>query len=114
LIGLGSLAARLRREWPHHVANGLSGQTTFDSIHHPLREEEKAVDLAAMLLGFRHLTARRQAIGGTGTCTPLDCGLDRLLLSIAPLRFRDGGRAAASFHCFVDAAMTKAKKLALL
>jgi len=31
------------------------------------------------------LTARRQAIGGAGTCTPLDCGLVGLLLSSIPL-----------------------------
>jgi hypothetical protein len=36
------------------VAHELS-HIVLDSIHHPLRQEEKAVDLTAMLLGFRIL-----------------------------------------------------------
>jgi hypothetical protein len=34
------------------------------------------------------LTARRQAIGGTGTCTPLDCGLVGCSFPRSPLSFR--------------------------
>jgi hypothetical protein len=34
------------------------------------------------------LTARRQAIGGTGTCTPLDCGLVGCSFLDAPLKSR--------------------------
>ena len=34
------------------------------------------------------LTARRQAIGGTGTCTPLDCGLVGYSFPRSPLSFR--------------------------
>ena len=37
------------------------------------------------------LTARRQAIGGTGTCTPLDCGLVGYSFPRSPLSFRTAG-----------------------
>ena len=37
------------------------------------------------------LTARRQAIGGTGTCTPLDCGLVGCSFPRSPLSFRTAG-----------------------
>jgi len=37
------------------------------------------------------LTARRQAIGGTGTCTPLDCGLVGCSFPRSPLTFRTAG-----------------------
>ena len=37
------------------------------------------------------LTARRQAIGGTGTCTPLDCGLVGYSFPRSPLTFRTAG-----------------------
>ena len=36
------------------------------------------------------LTARRQAIGGTGTCTPLDCGLVGCSFPYAPRVIPDG------------------------
>jgi hypothetical protein len=38
------------------------------------------------------LTARRQAIGGTGTCTPLDCGLVGCSFPRSPLSFRPSRR----------------------
>src|SRR6516165_3258776 len=51
------------------------------------------------------LTARRQAIGGTGTCTPLDCGLvgcssplSPLWLLIYPEKFRNNCRLKFAGH----------------
>src|SRR4029077_5843084 len=43
------------------------------------------------------LTARRQAIGGTGTYTPLDCGLVGYSLPPAPLRTSAAATAGSRF-----------------
>jgi hypothetical protein len=46
--------ARPYNEFAMAVAHEFS-HIILDSIHHPLRKEEKAVDLAAMILGFSYL-----------------------------------------------------------
>ena len=59
------------------------------------------------------LTARRQAIGGAGTCTPLDCGLVGCSFPSSPLRFRTAGfprygsKAGLSDRAFPDRAAVK-------
>jgi hypothetical protein len=42
-------------KWTSRHGNGGS---ILDSVHHPLRREEKAVDLAAMILGFSYFYRR--------------------------------------------------------
>src|SRR5438045_1253669 len=49
--------ARSYNEFAMTVAHELS-HIVLDSIHHPLRTEEKAVDLTAMILGFSYLYRR--------------------------------------------------------
>lgn len=49
--------ARPYNEFAMAVAHEFS-HVILDSIHHPLRREEKAVDLTAMLLGFSYLYRR--------------------------------------------------------
>jgi hypothetical protein len=61
------------------VAHELS-HIVLESINHPLRREEKAVDLTAMLLGFRELyasgahkaerTSKQSAISARRRCWP--------------------------------------------
>ena len=59
------------------------------------------------------LTARRQAIGGAGTCTPLDCGLVGCSFPSSPLKFRtvgfpqSGFKAGLSDRTFLDVALLK-------
>lgn len=49
--------ARPHNEFAMAVAHEFS-HIILDSIHHPLRKEEKAVDLTAMILGFSYLYRR--------------------------------------------------------
>ena len=49
--------ARPYNEFAMAVAHEFS-HIVLDSIHHPLRREEKAVDLTAMILGFSYLYRR--------------------------------------------------------
>jgi hypothetical protein len=53
------------------IAHELS-HVVLESIHHPLRKEEKVVDLTAMLLGFSHLyvTAAHTETSKLGYLTP--------------------------------------------
>lgn len=50
--------ARPYSEFAMAVAHEFS-HIVLDSIHHPLRREEKAVDLTAMILGFSYLYRQR-------------------------------------------------------
>jgi hypothetical protein len=49
--------ARPYNEFAMAIAHEFS-HVVLDSIHHPLRREEKAVDLTAMILGFSYLYRR--------------------------------------------------------
>jgi hypothetical protein len=69
------------------IAHELS-HIVLDSIHHPLREEEKAVDLAAMLLGFSRLYMRgaHTTTSKLGYLTPSELAAAARIL--VPIRFR--------------------------
>jgi hypothetical protein len=79
------------------IAHELS-HVVLDSIQHPLRRDEKAVDLTAMLLGFSHLyhsaslTVRESTLKNTVTFTRLGYLSDRELRTacrlLIPLRWR--------------------------
>jgi hypothetical protein len=69
------------------IAHELS-HVVLDSIHHPLRKEEKAVDLTAMLLGFSRLymVAAHTSKGTLGYLTSSELGAAARIL--VPIRFR--------------------------
>lgn len=69
------------------IAHELS-HLVLDSIHHPLRKEEKAVDLTAMLLGFSRLymSAAHTSKGTLGYLTSSE--LSAAVRILVPTRFR--------------------------
>lgn len=69
------------------IAHELS-HIVLDSIHHPLRKEEKAVDLTAMLLGFSRLymNAAHTSKGTLGYLTSSELSAAARIL--VPTRFR--------------------------
>lgn len=69
------------------IAHELS-HVVLDSIHHPLRTEEKAVDLTAMLLGFSRLymVAAHTSKGRLGYLTSSELSVATRIL--VPTRFR--------------------------
>jgi len=96
------------------IAHELS-HVVLDSIQHPLRREEKAVDIAAMLLGFSDLYRRaaiekryfrgRIEISGLGYLTEAE--LNEACRILLPVRFR-------VLHRLRDKAKREAPRLMLL
>jgi hypothetical protein len=81
------------------IAHELS-HVVLDSIHHPLRKEEKAVDLTAMLLGFSHLylTAAHTSNSQIGYLTATELKIATRML--VPTRLRIARKASLLIQQF--------------
>src|SRR6516162_1389495 len=84
----------IRNEKPNNSNNTCPYKTA--KVRH-LPQQIQSLSAQPPLPNVKHaLTARRQAIGGTGTCTPLDCGLVGYSLPrLPPARGRGSAQAGS-------------------